>query len=105
MSSMNVCRSGTSVWSRASSRTSSSVGPTSKSAATAIQHLERIGHRQPAPREQYVEGVEHVGRLLAHSFIRLLAYRPRNLPRLLLHLLARERRVGEQAGGVALRRV
>src|SRR3954449_504519 len=69
MSSMNVCLSGTSVCSRASSRTSSSVGPTSKSAATGIEHLERVGHRKSPPREQYVEVVEHVGRLLAHPLV------------------------------------
>src|SRR3954468_15308902 len=87
MSSMNVCRSGTSVYSRASSRTSSSVGPTSKSAATAIQHLEGLGHRQAAAGEQHVEVVEHVGGLLAYALVRFLARRARDLLGLLPHLL------------------
>ena len=45
-SSMKVWRSGTSVCSRASSRTSSSDGVSSRSAATAIQHLERVAELQ-----------------------------------------------------------
>src|SRR3954452_8402689 len=102
MSSMNVCRSGTSVWSRASSRTSSSVGPTSKSAETAIQHLERVGHRQATEREQHVEVIQHVGGLLADSLVRLLAYRPCDLLGLLANLVAGERRIREQPRGVAL---
>src|SRR3954452_12845585 len=71
VSAMKVWRSGTSVApARASSRTSSSVGLTSsppRSAATAIQDLERVGDRQAAARQQHVEVVEHVGRLLAHA--------------------------------------
>src|SRR3954468_4728737 len=67
VSAMKVWRSGTSVWSRASARTSSSDGPTSSralSAATAIQHLERLGQGDAACRQQHVEVVEHVGGLL-----------------------------------------
>src|SRR3954452_16081295 len=101
MSSMKVCRSGTSVCSRARARTSSSVGPTSKSAATCIQDLERVGQGYPSPGKEDVEVVEHVGRLFAHALVRLFTDRTHHLLRLLLHLLAVQRGVGQELCGVA----
>src|SRR5437763_1317508 len=100
---MKVWRRGTSVWSRASLRTSSSDGPTSSpalSAATAIQNLERVREGQAARGHQHVEVVEHVGGLLAHALVGLLACGASHLLGLLLDLLAGEGRVGEQLGGV-----
>src|SRR5688500_1481456 len=105
---MKVCRSGTSVWSRASARTSSSDGPISSralSAATAIQDLERVGQGQAPPREQHAEVVEDVRGLLAHALVRLLACRAHHLLGLLLDLRAGERAVGQQPRGVAGTRV
>src|SRR5215208_1094095 len=97
---MKVWRTGTSVWSRASARTSSSDGPTSspplRSAATAIEDLERVGQRQPARGHQDVEVVEHVGGLLADALVALLARRARDLLRLLLDLRADPRRLRQQ---------
>src|SRR4051812_13070993 len=105
---MKVWRSGTSVWWRASSRTSASDGPTSSrplSAATAIEDLEGVREGDAARGQQHVEVVEDVGGLLAHPLVRLLARRARDLLRLLLDLRAGEPRVGEEGGGVALRAV
>src|SRR4051794_38800687 len=101
---MNVCRSGTSVWSRAKARTSSRLGPTSRSAvsaATAIQLLEGVLERQAARGQQHAQVIEHVGRLLAHTLVRLVARRARDLLGLLAHLLADERRIREEPGRVA----
>src|SRR3954464_3288396 len=101
---MKVWRSGTSVCSRASSRTSSSVGPTSspaRSAATAIEDLERVRERHAARLHQDVEVVEHVGGLLAHALVRLVAGGAHDLLGLLLHLLADQGGVGQKRGGVA----
>src|SRR3954447_16969381 len=52
-------------------RTSSSEGAITPvrlrmSAATAIEHLRRVGEAEPARREQDLEVVEHVGGLLGH---------------------------------------
>src|SRR3954451_5692974 len=82
VSAMKVWRSGTRVWSRASARTSSSDGPTSSralSAGTAIQDLDRVRQGQPSRRQQDAEVVEHVGGLLAHALVRLLARRAHDL--------------------------
>src|SRR3954469_7653236 len=62
VSAMKVWRSGTSVCSRASARTSSRLGPTSKparSAATAIEYLERVGEGETPGGHQHLEVVEH----------------------------------------------
>src|SRR5256885_10126684 len=102
---MNVCRSGTSVCSRASSRTSSRLGPTSRSAvsaATAIQLLERVLERQAARGQQDGEVVEDVGGLLAHALVRLLARGARDLLGLLADLVADLGRVGQQPCRIAL---
>src|SRR4051812_36112094 len=103
VSAMKVWRSGTSVCSRASSRTSSSDGPTSSpapSAATAIEDLERVREGQAPRGHQHVEVVEHVSGLLAHALVRLLARGAHHLLRLLLDLLPGERGVRQQLGGV-----
>src|SRR5207248_10290137 len=103
-SSMKLWRSGISVCSRASSRTSSSVGAISSSAlpaATAIELLEGIRHRQPPRREQHGEAVEHVGRLLLQPLVRLAGRGPRGLVGLLAHLLADPRGIGEELCRVA----
>src|SRR4051794_8218593 len=101
VSLMKVWRSGTTVWPSASARTSSRLGLTSSSAATGIELLEGVRERHAARGKQNGEVVEHVGRLLAHALVRLGRRRARHLLRLLLHLLADPRRVGQQLGGVA----
>src|SRR3954468_11627715 len=104
---MKVCRSGTTVCSRASARASSSEGPTSRSAAsaaTAIELLEGVGERQPASGEQDREVVEDVGGLLAHARVGLLARRARDLLGLLLDLRAYQLGVLQERGGVGARR-
>src|SRR3954447_11317310 len=98
---MKVWRSGTRLYSRASSRTRSRPGVSSRSATTLIEHLERVGEAQPAPGQQHGEVVEQVGGLLGHALVRLVARRARDLLGLLLDLRADARRVGEQLGGVA----
>src|SRR5919107_165390 len=60
-SAMNVWRTGTSVCSRASSRTSSSDGVSSSSTATAIQDLVGVAQLHPALGQQDGQVVEHVG--------------------------------------------
>src|SRR4051812_47641188 len=100
---MKVWRTGTTVWSPARARTSSSPGSTSIpwSAATAIELLERPLEREPARREQNREVEEHVGRLRVQAVVRLALRRACLLVGLLAHLLADVGRIGEQAGGVA----
>src|SRR3954453_11412288 len=103
---MKVCRRGTSVWSRASVLTSSSEGPTSmpppaRSAATAIEDLEGLRDRQAARGHQHAQVVEHVGGLLAHALVRLLARRAHDLLGLLLDLLADPCGVGQELCRVA----
>src|SRR4051795_8831327 len=97
---MKLWRSGTSVWSRASMRNSSSDGPTSRpparSAATAIEDLEGLRDRQAARGHQHAQVVEHVGGLLAHALVRLLARRAHDLLGLLLDLLADPCGVGQE---------
>src|SRR3954454_7554545 len=102
---MKVWRSGTSVCSRASSRTSSSDGPTSSpapSAATAIEDLERVRQRQATRGQQHIEVVEHVGGLLAHALVGLLPRGAGELLGLLLDLGPREGGIAKQARRVAL---
>src|SRR5919109_4382606 len=98
---MKVWRSGTTLWWRANSRTSSRLGCTSISAATGIQLLERVRYRQIARGEQHREVVEHVGGLLAHARVRLRGGRACDLIGLLAHLVPDARPVGEQLGRVA----
>src|SRR5215212_6913175 len=98
-SAMKVCRSGTSECSFASSRTSSSDGVSARSTATAIQHLVRVAQPHAPLGEQHGEVVEHVGGLLGHPLVALLARGARDLLGLLPHLLPRELAVGEETRG------
>src|SRR5215217_7582177 len=113
---MNVWRSGTShdgiaarrappgaCARRASSRTSSSDGVSSRSTATAIQDLVRVAELHAAFGQQHREVVEHIRGLLGDALVRLLTGRPRDLLGLLLHLPADEAAFSEQAGRVPLR--
>src|SRR5215213_7782962 len=96
---MNVVRSGTTLCSRASARTSSSVGSTANepgSAATAIEHLLGGGEVAAAAPQQHGEVVQDVGGLLVDAVVGLLARGARDLLGLLHHLLADARRVIEQ---------
>src|SRR5919106_4167506 len=102
MSAMNVCLSGTRLWSRASSRTSSRLGVSSRSTATLIEHLVGVGQRQPAAGHQHGEVVEDVGGLLREPLVGLAAGGPGRLLGLLADLVADPFRLGEQRGGVAL---
>ena len=72
--------------------------------ATATQHLLGVGEREAAAAQQHGEVVEHVGGLLGHPLVGLLARRARHLLGLLADLLADERRVGEQLRRVGARR-
>src|SRR4051794_40807415 len=114
VSSMTVCVMGirrcAPVPAAARPRTSSSEGVMTPvrlrmSAATAIEHLLRVGEPQPARGQQDVEVVQDVGRLLGDALVGLLACRARALLGLLLALLAREAGVAEQPRGVGGRRV
>src|SRR5689334_19841801 len=99
---MKVWRSGTSECSAASARASSRLGRMSMaSAATGIQHLVGVAEREVARGEQHGQVVEHVGGLLGHALVGLLARRARDLLRLLLDLFADERRVGQELLGIA----
>src|SRR4051794_17706495 len=81
-------------------------GMTLWSAATAIEYAFRVGEAEPAGVQQHRQVVEHVGGLLGHALVRLLAGGAGDLLGLLLDLGADQRGVGEQVGGVgALRRV
>src|SRR5688572_23613628 len=114
---MKVCRSGTSdgIAARrappgacarrlASSRTSSSDGVSSRSTATAIQHLVRVAELHAPLGHQHREVVEHVRRLLGQALVALLARGARDLVGLLPDLLPDELAVGEEPGGVAVLR-
>src|SRR3954454_15148258 len=73
-SSMKECVIGTRLWSPWSARVSSSVGVTSRCSATAAnEHLPGVGEAQAAALEQHGEVVEHVGGLLGHALVGLLA--------------------------------
>src|SRR4051812_32372514 len=90
------------LWSRASSRTSSRLGVTvgRVSAATAIEHPLGVGQAQSPAAEEDGEVVQHVGRLLGHPLVGLLAGGAGDLPSLLLDLLADALGVVEQLHGV-----
>src|SRR3954453_885565 len=105
-SSMKLCMTGTRLWSPWRLRVSSSVGLTSRgSAAAANEDLLGVGEAQAAGLQQHGEVVEHVGGLLGHALVGLLAGGAGDLLGLLLDLGADQRGVGEQHGGVgALRR-
>src|SRR3954453_1521910 len=80
-------------------------GMTLWSAATAIEYAFRVGEAEPAGVQQHRQVVEHVGGLLGHALVGLLAGGAGDLLGLLLDLGADQRGVGEQVGGVgALRR-
>src|SRR4051812_42213642 len=99
---MNVWRSGTTEWSRAWPRTSSSDGRISSwSAATCIKHLVGVGQREISRSKENRQVVEHVGGLLGHPLVCLLAGSARDLLGLLLHLRGDQRRVAEQLRGPA----
>src|SRR4051795_2539938 len=108
-SSMKRWRTGTRLCSRASARTSSRLGETGSaagSAATAIEHLLRVGQAAVAAVEEDGQVVEDVGRLLVDAVVGLLAGGARDLLGLLLDLRADARRVVEELDGVrALRAV
>src|SRR4051794_37361177 len=81
-------------------------GMTLWSAATAIEHPFGIGEAEPAGVQQHRQVVEHIGGLLGHALVGLLAGGAGDLLGLLLDLGADEGGVGEQLGGVgALRRI
>src|ERR687896_1860881 len=89
VSATNVWRRGTRVCSRASSRTSSRLGERSSSAvsaATAIEHVEGVGHPETARGQQHLEVVEHVGGLLRQALVALVFGRLGGLLGLLAHL-------------------
>src|SRR3954471_22436261 len=98
-SSMKLWRTGTRLFSRASARTSTRLGETGSaagSAATAIEHLLRVGERAVAAVEQHGQVVEDVGRLLVDAVVGLLAGGARDLLGLLLDLRADARRIVEE---------
>src|SRR4051794_32861545 len=101
---MNVWRSGTSVCSRASARTSSRSGDTSSPAASATTPIELlVGVREresPRPQE-HGQVVDHIGGLFAHALVGLARGGVGHLGGLLAHLLADPRGIAEQLGGVA----
>src|SRR5437764_12586694 len=106
VSAMNVWRSGTTVWSRASARASSKLGWMSSaavSAATGIELLVGIRERQPARGQQHREVVENVCGLGRQALIGLVRRRARQLFRLLLHLRGDPRRLGQKLRRVAAR--
>src|ERR671930_1156079 len=74
VSSMNVSQTGTRLW--------------VDSATPGKQHLLGVGQREAAGAQQHGEVVEHVGGLLGHALVALLAGGAGHLLGLLLHLLA-----------------
>src|SRR5918999_4212497 len=73
-SSMKVSQTGTRLW--------------VVSATPGKQDLLGVGEREPARAQQHGQVVEHVGRLLRHPFVALLAGGARHLLGLLADLLA-----------------
>src|SRR3954470_347577 len=104
-SSTNVWWTGMRLCSPASSRASSRVGVTGSTATAANEHLLGVGQAEPAGAQQHGEVVEHVRGLLGHALVGLLAGGAHDLLRLLLHLLADPRRVGQQLGRVGAPRL
>src|SRR5690242_5772252 len=73
-SSMKLWVTGIRLWSPSSARASSSVGLTSRCSATAVkEHLLGVLEGEPAAVEQDREVVEHVGGLVGHALVGLLA--------------------------------
>src|SRR3954452_8503884 len=100
---MNVWRSGTRSWSRASSRTSSSEGSIRSeccSATALTQHLRGVGQPPVARAQQHEQVVEDVGGLAVDALVGLLARGAGDLLGLLHDLLADAGRVVEQRDGV-----
>src|SRR5688500_7731137 len=99
---MNVVRSGTTLCSRASERTSSSDGVTSNgaSAATAIEDLRRVGEVAVARAQEHEQVVQHVGGLGVDALVGLLPRGAGDLLGLLHDLLPDPGGVVEQLDGV-----
>src|SRR3954463_5453863 len=74
------------------------------SATPGTEDLLGVGEAETARAQQHGEVVEHVGGLLGHALVALLAGCAGDLLGLLLHLLSHHARVGEQVGGVRPRR-
>src|SRR5262245_41035181 len=92
VSSMKVSQTGTRLW--------------VVSATPGKQDLLGVGEAEPARAQQHGQVVEHVGGLLGHALVALLASGARHLLGLLLDLLAHAAGVRQQLGRVrALRRV
>src|SRR5919197_5120551 len=85
-SSMNVSHTGTRLW--------------VLSATPGSEDLLGVGQLEPARAQQHGEVVEHVGGLLGHALVALLAGRASDLLGLLLHLLAPRHTVSQQRRGV-----
>src|SRR5919198_5050719 len=85
-SSMNVSQTGTRLW--------------VLSATPGSEDLLGVGQLEPARAQQHGEVVEHVGGLLGHALVALLARGPRDLLGLLLHLLPHPLRLRQQFGCV-----
>src|SRR4051794_30459173 len=100
-SSMKLWRTGIRLCSPASRLASSRLGVTRRCSATAAkEHLLGVGERQAARAQQHGEVVEHVGGLLGHALVGLLAGGARDLLGLLPDLLADPRWVAQQLGRV-----
>src|SRR3954462_5482476 len=79
-SSTNECVTGIRLWSPVSCLASSRVGVTSMASLTAANEpLLGVGQAEPARAQQDREVVEHVGGLLGHPLVGLLAGRPGHL--------------------------
>src|SRR3954452_5978416 len=85
-SSMNVSQTGTRLW--------------VLSATPGTEDLLGVGEAEPARAQQHGEVVEHVGGLLGHALVALLAGRARDLLGLFADLLPDVAGVGQQLGGV-----
>src|SRR4051794_12165201 len=99
---MKVWRSGTSECSFASSRTSSSDGVSSRSTATAIQHLVRVAQLHAPLGQEHRQVVEDVRGLLGNALVGLVARGARDLLGLLLDLAAHELAVRQEAARVGV---
>src|SRR5690242_1252938 len=90
-----VSQSSTKVW-----RTGTRLCSRAASTPALTEHLLGRPQREPAGAQEHGEVVEHVGGLLGHALVALLARGPRDLLRLLLHLVADLGRIGQQGRGV-----
>src|SRR5919197_2698096 len=86
VSSMNVSQTGTRLW--------------VLSATPGKQDLLGVGQREPAGAQQHGEVVEHVGGLLGHALVALLAGGAGHLLGLLPHLLPHPRAVAQELRGI-----